>query len=244
MMMMLWALCARAADWPTDDASAPWTQLDSGVEIQDLEVGTGLVVEPGAVASVTYTGMLADGTVFDSNAEGGAPLSFRVGERRVIRGWEDGLVGMKVGGRRRLVIPPSEGYGARAVGPIPPDSVLYFEVKLLEVTPPRKGPDQPSPVPAEGLRELEGVRYVDLTVGDGARVKKGGRVCIDYTSWREGAKVEHTYDRERCTWARLGDDDLPASLEPGLYRMRVGGVRQIQTPDGLVYEVELLNIGK
>src|SRR5689334_23294230 len=124
MMMMLWALCASAADWPTDDASAPWSQLPSGVEIQDLELGSGLEVLPGAVASVLYTGMLSDGTVFDSNTDGGEPLSFRVGEHRVIRGWEDGLVGMKVGGKRRLVIPADQGYGARAVGPIPAGSVL------------------------------------------------------------------------------------------------------------------------
>jgi FKBP-type peptidyl-prolyl cis-trans isomerase len=246
-VLLLLSAPAWAADWPvtTDAHPAAWTQIPTGVEIQDLEVGSGLAVELGSVASVTYTGMLADGTVFDSNVDGGAPLSFRVGEHRVIRGWEDGLVGMKVGGRRRLVIPASEGYGPRAVGPIPPDSVLYFEVELLTVTPPRKGPDQPSPVPDDELREVEGGgRYADLSVGDGPRAKKSWRVCLDYTSWRDGALVEHTYSRERCTWFRLDDDDLPPSVELGLARMRVGGVRQIQTPEGLVYEVQLVNTGK
>src|SRR5688500_13364464 len=135
--MLLLSLAALAADWPGEPDPAPWTATASGVEVQDRVVGTGAEVVDHAGVEVHYVGMLRDGTVFDASRDRGQTFTFRVGQHNVIRGWEDGLIGMRIGGIRRLVIPPSEGYGSKAVGPIPPDSVLYFEIELLGVTPPR-----------------------------------------------------------------------------------------------------------
>jgi len=110
-------------------------QTMNGLQIKDLVVGTGTVAENGSVASVLYTGTLDDGTVFDTSARhGNQPFSFTVGAGQVIRGWDLGIRGMKVGGKRELTIPPDLGYGAQgAAGAIPPNATLHFTVELLSV---------------------------------------------------------------------------------------------------------------
>jgi FKBP-type peptidyl-prolyl cis-trans isomerase FkpA len=111
------------------------TRLESGLYIQDLEEGEGEAVEAGQVALVQYTGWLPDGTLFDSSRQPGRqPFDVVVGRGEVIEGWDQGLPGMRVGGRRLLVIPPTLGYGAEgAGGVIPPNATLIFDVELVEV---------------------------------------------------------------------------------------------------------------
>ena len=101
--------------------------------IDDLTVGTGTEAVAGKHVVVNYTGTLTDGTVFDSSYTRGEPFPFDLGAGQVIAGWDQGLVGMKVGGKRKLVIPADLAYGDRAIGPIPANSTLIFEVELLEV---------------------------------------------------------------------------------------------------------------
>lgn len=101
--------------------------------IDDILVGTGAEVKDGDAVVVHYIGTLQDGQEFDSSKKRGVPFEFTVGEGRVIRGWEEGLIGMKVGGQRILVVPPEMGYGDAEVGPIPPNSTLVFAIELLEV---------------------------------------------------------------------------------------------------------------
>lgn len=100
--------------------------------VQDEIVGTGAEAVNGSVVSVQYTGKLDDGTVFDTSV-GKAPIEFPLGQGYVIPGWEQGILGMKVGGKRLLIIPPSMAYGAQANGPIPANSTLIFEVELVGV---------------------------------------------------------------------------------------------------------------
>jgi FKBP-type peptidyl-prolyl cis-trans isomerase FkpA len=110
--------------------TAPVTEL----KIEELKVGTGDAATPGKVVKVHYTGWLTDGKKFDSSLDRGEPFSFPLGEGRVIPGWEQGVNGMKVGGKRKLTIPPQLGYGeAGAGGVIPPNATLVFEVELLGV---------------------------------------------------------------------------------------------------------------
>jgi FKBP-type peptidyl-prolyl cis-trans isomerase FkpA len=108
-------------------------RTDSGLYLQDLVVGTGAEARTGRYLEVHYTGWLPNGTKFDSSRDSNQPFALRLGvEPRVIPGWEEGLVGMKVGGTRRLVIPSELGYGAEGSYPvIPPHSVLVFDVELL-----------------------------------------------------------------------------------------------------------------
>ena len=101
---------------------------------EDLVVGTGATAEPGQDVIVHYVGRLADGKQFDSSRARRDPLDFALGAGDVIRGWDEGLPGMRVGGKRRLTIPPELAYGAHGLaGVIPPHSTLVFEVELLEI---------------------------------------------------------------------------------------------------------------
>jgi FKBP-type peptidyl-prolyl cis-trans isomerase FkpA len=107
---------------------------DSGLKYEDLVVGDGAAAASGQTVTVHYTGWLTDGRKFDSSLDRKQPFSFALGKGRVIRGWDEGVAGMQVGGRRRLTIPPQLGYGAQgAGGVIPPNATLVFEVELLDV---------------------------------------------------------------------------------------------------------------
>ncbi len=108
-------------------------QTADGLYIQDLTEGEGPAAAPGDRVSVRYTGWLPDGRKFDSTGEGGAPFSFLLGRGQVIQGWDEGVAGMKPGGARLLVIPPSLGYGAQGMGTIPPNSTLVFRVEAVAV---------------------------------------------------------------------------------------------------------------
>jgi FKBP-type peptidyl-prolyl cis-trans isomerase len=114
--------------------SAALTKTASGLQYQDVVTGTGPEATPGQIAVVHYTGWLTDGTKFDSSRDHGEPFSFPLGGGQVIAGWDQGVAGMKVGGKRKLVIPPDLGYGPGGSPPvIPPNATLVFDVELLEV---------------------------------------------------------------------------------------------------------------
>lgn len=105
----------------------------ASLDIQDLVVGTGAEAKAGTTILAHYTGTLSTGEKFDNSYDRGEPLSFKLGAGQVIQGWDQGIAGMKVGGQRRLTIPPELGYGSQAVGPIPANSTLVFEVELVGV---------------------------------------------------------------------------------------------------------------
>lgn len=105
------------------------------LQIEDLKVGTGAEAKAGQNVSVHYVGTLTNGNNFDSSRDRGSPFQFRLGAGQVIKGWDQGVAGMKVGGLRKLTIPPDMGYGARGFPPvIPGNSTLVFEVELLGVS--------------------------------------------------------------------------------------------------------------
>lgn len=107
---------------------------DSGLKFEDLAVGDGATAEVGQRVFVHYTGWLTDGSKFDSSVDRGQPFDFALGRGMVIRGWDEGVAGMQVGGKRKLTIPPQLGYGAQgAGGVIPPNATLVFEVELLDI---------------------------------------------------------------------------------------------------------------
>jgi len=110
------------------------TTASSGLQYQEIEVGTGATPQKGQTVVVHYTGTLADGKKFDSSVDRGQPFKFTLGIGQVIKGWDEGLSTMQVGGKRKLIIPAHLGYGPQAVGNIiPPNSTLHFDVELLGI---------------------------------------------------------------------------------------------------------------
>jgi FKBP-type peptidyl-prolyl cis-trans isomerase len=141
VFFILFALLAAAALQAQGDNSSP-TKVEgkgkstsSGLQYWDLKEGTGATASAGKSVSVHYTGWLAkDGKKFDSSVDRGQPFMFQLGAGQVIKGWDEGVSGMKVGGKRQLRIPPELGYGARgAGGVIPPNATLIFDVELLAI---------------------------------------------------------------------------------------------------------------
>lgn len=109
------------------------TTSPSGLQYRDDAVGEGREAKAGDTVAVHYTGTLQDGSKFDSSRDRGQPFTFPLGAGHVIKGWDEGVAGMKIGGKRTLVIPPDLGYGARSVGSIPPNSTLLFDVELMGI---------------------------------------------------------------------------------------------------------------
>ena len=109
------------------------TKTPSGLYYRDLVVGPGPTAEPGKRCGVKYVGQLIDGSQFDGTRPGDPPLVFTPGRHDVIDGWDQGVPGMKVGGKRQLVIPPELGYGPQGSGPIPPNAIMVFTVELVSV---------------------------------------------------------------------------------------------------------------
>jgi FKBP-type peptidyl-prolyl cis-trans isomerase len=123
------ATAASEEECPTEP-----TETDSGLIIKEIECGDGEEAEDGDTLEVHYEGRLEDGTKFDASRDHGSTFEFQVGAGQVIQGWDEGLIGMKIGGTRELTIPPDLGYGAAGAPPaIPPDSTLIFEVELVDI---------------------------------------------------------------------------------------------------------------
>jgi FKBP-type peptidyl-prolyl cis-trans isomerase FkpA len=143
-LVVLAAGCAKKEESPVAEQNAAGQAVSHAIpqpgqsvtelKIEDVKVGTGDEAAAGKAVTVHYTGWLTSGTKFDSSKDHGQPFTFQLGAGQVIKGWEQGVTGMKVGGVRKLTIPPSLGYGANgAGGVIPPNATLVFEVELLGV---------------------------------------------------------------------------------------------------------------
>ncbi len=124
---------ANSSNTPSKGKEVASEPSEPGLKFEEIVVGVGISPKPGQDVTVHYTGILENGVKFDSSLDRGEPFTFKIGVGRVIKGWDEGVMTMKVGGKRKLIIPPHLGYGSRSTGPIPPNSTLIFEVELLEV---------------------------------------------------------------------------------------------------------------
>jgi peptidylprolyl isomerase len=211
----------------------------SGLQFEDTTVGDGKLAQAGQDVSVHYTGWLfVDGkrtTKFDSSLDRREPFEFELGAGMVIKGWDEGVQGMKIGGKRTLVIPPGLGYGARgAGGVIPPNATLCFEVELLGVS------GGPEPVSLNLTQTASGLQFDDQVVGDGAEAQAGQRVQVHYTGWLfkdglRGKKFDSSKDRGQPFRFRLGGGEVIQGWDEGVQGMKVGGRRMLVLPPELGY---------
>lgn len=216
-----------------------YTTTDSGLQIAITEEGSGEQAEAGKVVSVHYTGMLGDGTVFDSSVQRGQPIRFPLGAGQVIPGWDEGIALLSEGGKANLIIPPELGYGAQgSSGVIPPNATLYFEVELVEVA--EGGPGAPEDVEASDYEETEsGLQYYELEDGGGDTPEEGQPVRIHYTAWLEdGTRIDSSMDMGEPLTFELGSPQVFEGWNEAVALMQTGDTWQVLIPSELALGAE------
>lgn len=203
------------------------TTTASGLQYEDTVVGKGAEATSGAEVKVHYTGWLyqdgVEGAKFDSSKDRREPFEFSLDEGMVIRGWDEGVQGMKVGGKRTLIIPAELGYGAQgAGGVIPPHATLKFDVELL------------------GTKSAPVLQIEDTVVGEGAEATRGKRITVHYTGWlfnngEQGAKFDSSKDRNDPFVFTLGAGMVIQGWDKGFAGMKVGGKRTLIIPPEMGY---------
>lgn len=214
----------------TDDPNG-WNAVTT-LQTTNTVAGTGASADAGKPVTVTYTGWVYDkrstdnkGTKFDSNV-GGTPLPFVVGAGTVVKGFDQGTEGMKVGGKRTLTIPASLAYGSTGAGTIPANAAVVFDVELVAVDP-------------NGWLGVTTLKSVDSVVGTGASADAGKTVTVAYTGWLYDARVTDTrgtkFDASTAYPFKLGSGAVISGFDQGITGMKVGGKRTITIPASLAY---------
>lgn len=216
------------------------TTTPSGLQYADLVAGTGDAPTQGSVVVVEYTGWLqSNNRMFDSSFNGPKPFTFVIGTGNVIPGWDEGVLSMREGGKRQLVIPAELGYGQRGAPPeIPGGSTLVFDVELLDV----KAPRPPPPAAFQKVAEKDlsktasGLQYHDFEVGAGAQPEPGQKVSVEYTGWLpDGTRFDSSWLRNDPIQFPLGKGRVIKGWDEGVSTMKVGGKRQLVIPFDLAY---------
>lgn len=225
---------AEAKDKKEDKMKLPpldapdWKPLTAGLEVWDVSEGTGTPVEKGAKVKIHYTGWTTDGQVFDSSRTRGKMAEFPL--TSLIKGWQEGIPGMKPGGVRRLKIPADLGYGSQSKPKIPANSTLVFEIELAGELPDLKAQEW-KPL-GDGKT---GIRVWDVKPGTGEVVPQGAKVTIHYTGWTTDGKVFDSTvqgDGEPVTFPL---PDLIKGWQEAVPGMKVGGVRRMELPYQYAY---------
>jgi FKBP-type peptidyl-prolyl cis-trans isomerase len=213
--------------------------LEGGLLVEDFVIGTGEEAKAGSEVSVHYVGTLPDGTMFDTSHKRNRPFAFTIGEGRVIKGWDQGVPGMKIGGKRRLTVPAELAYGERKKGKIPPNSQLTFTIELVESVPPLPPPKDATAFTGEPLRRTElerGLVLEDYADGEGRVAAAGDKVAMHYTgTLDDGTVFDSSVTRKKPLTFVLGTKMVIEGWDLGIAGMKVGGLRKLIIPAELAY---------
>ena len=224
---------------PFDGQPVSSTKTESGLLIEDFVVGKGREAKEPAELVLHYTGYLTNGFTFDSSKRHGKPFRFNVGQGRVIKGWDEGVKGMKVGGKRRITVPPELAYGERQAGRIPPNSTIIFTLELLGVEDPLpepQGKDAYTGTPKKSEKKDNGLLVVDYKEGKGPEAKEGDEIVVHYTGMLpDGKSFDSSLTRKKPLTIQLGKGRVIKGWDQGLVGMKVGGLRKLVVPAELGY---------
>lgn len=208
----------------------------SGLKVKLIQEGKGKQATVGSTVSVHYVGTLLDGKKFDSSRDRGQPIKFKLGEGRVIKGWEEGIAMLKVGDKALFTIPPSIGYGDRETPSIPANSTLVFEVELMEVA------EGPKPFDVKGkdtLTTASGLKYIMVEKSKDAKSLKaeaGKKVSVHYTGMLSDGKIfDSSRDRGNPIEITLGKGQVIKGWDEGIVLMHVGDKMRLIIPAELGY---------
>lgn len=240
----------------TDVAGIKPTTTPSGLKFWDIKVGTGKSPKTDSIVKVHYSGWLPSGKLFQNTIQRDRPEFFRLD--KVVEGMAKGIISMRIGGKRRLEVPPELGYGEKGQGRhVPPNSPLIFEVELLDVQRPFPPPKQTSVKGIKPVTLPSGLKYWDIKVGTGRTPDLACKVTTHYTAWlTDGTEFDSSITLGQPLVIRLGK--MIKGWGEGLTTMKVGGKRRLQIPyelgfgekgkpprvppkATLIYEVELLD---
>lgn len=222
---------------PTSVSPGDLTTTDSGLQYADLTVGEGTEVISGTVVTTHFTIWVQNGDTNDYivSSMNNDPLTFVEGSgTTVFPGWEEGMMGMKVGGKRLLIIPPDLALGDQGGNGIPPNSTLVMEVELTDA----KDPVTMTQVsPEDYTTTASGLKYYDIVEGTGDTAQSGQTVVVDYTGWlqKDGTKFDSSVDRGQPFSFKLGTGSVIPGWDEGVVGMKVGGKRQLVIPPDLAY---------
>jgi peptidylprolyl isomerase len=207
---------------------------ESSLQYFDVVEGTGASPEPGDTVVVEYSGWLEDGTLFDSSYKRPDSFSFPIGKRKVIKGWDEGVATMKIGGKRQLRVPSDLGYGARGAPPtIPPAATLIFDVELKDL----QKPERPPELAEDAFETTEsGLKIAVLGEGDGTQAASGDVVAVHYTGWLpDGSVFDTSKRRGKPLEFPVGNGMVIKGWDEGVLTMKVGDQKLLHIPAALGY---------
>ncbi len=212
-----------------------YTKTDSGLEYVITENGRGVRATAGSRVKVHYTGTLEDGTKFDSSLDRGEPFTFELGAGMVIKGWDEGIALMHVGDKAVLKIPADLGYGGRDLKTIPPNSILIFEVELLEIMPVPKIEEYDIKGKVTSKTE-SGLEYILVQEGTGIKAAAGNTVSVHYSGYLEdGTMFDSSVKRDQPFNFTLGMGQVIPGWDEGITLMKVGDKARLIIPSNLGY---------
>jgi len=222
-------------DLSSNDTEINMITSESGLKYIDEKIGEGKTPEKGNIVVVHYTGTLEDGTKFDSSRDRGQTFEFPIGMGRVIKGWDEGLSTMKVGGKRKLIIPSDLGYGERgAGGVIPPNATLVFDVELVEIKEPYVDAD--FALPGKSVNYESGLQTIIHKEGKGELPKKGQTISVHYRGLLDtGFEFDNSYLRGSPIEFPVGEGVVIKGWDEALLNMKAGEKRTLIIPPDLAY---------